>query len=98
MGTDMNTPSNEPWHLDKKVPISLILAIIVQSAVVMWWAARIDANDSEQERRIAAIESWRDGTQQQLQSVNERLARIDERIAIQTDMLKEIKNRVGGGR
>lgn len=31
------------WHLDKRVPIAIILAIFVQTAGVVWWAARLEA-------------------------------------------------------
>ena len=27
------------WHLDKRVPISLIVTILIQTAVIVWWAA-----------------------------------------------------------
>ena len=30
------------WHLDKRVPIAIILAIFVQTAGVVWWAARLE--------------------------------------------------------
>ena len=29
------TPANQ-WHLDKKVPLSLIFAMLVQAAMVVW--------------------------------------------------------------
>lgn len=33
--------NDEQWHLDKKVPLSLIFAMIVQAAMVLWVVAGI---------------------------------------------------------
>lgn len=34
-------PAAEPWHLDRRIPIALILAIIGQTAGAVWWASTI---------------------------------------------------------
>lgn len=44
----MSDGGNMPWHLDKRVPLALIIAIITQTAGIVWWAAQSDA-------RIAAV-------------------------------------------
>lgn len=60
------------WHLDKRVPIALILTIVLQTSVGIWWAAtqtaRIDANT----RAIMRLENSSDG-------VPARLSRIETR-------------------
>jgi hypothetical protein len=33
------------WHLDKKVPISLIGTLVVQTLVFVWWAASYTASN-----------------------------------------------------
>lgn len=38
---DRRTPPEQGWHLDKKVPLSLILAMIVQVAMVIMAIADI---------------------------------------------------------
>lgn len=37
------TMPQTPWQLDKKVPIALILAILLQTAAGVWYAAKQDA-------------------------------------------------------
>lgn len=32
---------DQSWHLDRKVPIALILAIVMQTAGIIWFAAGI---------------------------------------------------------
>lgn len=36
---DMQDPSISSWHLDKRVPIALILGMFMQVAVLVWGAA-----------------------------------------------------------
>jgi len=40
----------EHWHLDKRVPLALIFAIVIQTAGAFWWASDIS-------RRVANLES-----------------------------------------
>ena len=44
------------WHLDKKVPITLILVLLVQFGSGLWFAARMVERDDAQEKRLSAIE------------------------------------------
>ena len=47
-------PAREEWHLDKKVPISIIIALFVQSIVFVYvgttWKADTDARLSSLEK------------------------------------------------
>jgi len=38
------------WHLDKKVPVALILAILFQTGVALWWAAAISGRVEQLEK------------------------------------------------
>ena len=66
------------WHLDKKVPISIILAMLMQFAGGLWFIARLDA-------RIIALESAqltqldRDARQDQSYNQHFDLLRTDMR-------------------
>ena len=90
--------SIEPWHLDKRVPITLIIAIVIQSVTFVWWAAKLDSKVQEYDHRITVIESWQDGIQTILGQVNERLARIEERGTAMVETLKEINQNLRRGR
>jgi hypothetical protein len=64
------TEQRESWHFDKRVPIALIVAIVVQTVGIVWWAATInsavDLNARDIERQSATISS--------LQAARETLA------------------------
>lgn len=87
--------AKEAWHLDKKVPVAIIIALFLQFVGAIWWAAKMDARDNDQERRLTSVEIRQDGTQAQLQKLNENVARMDERIGLQVELLKEIKTSIG---
>ena len=39
------------WHLDKRVPIGLIGAVLVQTISFVWFMSKIDS-------RVSSLESW----------------------------------------
>lgn len=43
---------DDRWHLDKKVPIALIVALIMQAATTVWFGSKLDS-------RIAMLEDSR---------------------------------------
>lgn len=83
---------HEPWHLDKRVPIALILAILAQTFAAVWWAASVNSQVMGQQMQIdrqeASIQRLRDSTQtqevssarlsQELSDVQRTLARLEQ--------------------
>lgn len=72
----------EPWHLDKRVPVVLILAIIGQTFLGGWYVSSIDSRISRLE--IEAVKN---------QSTGERLARIEEKLTAIIDRLDRSERR-----
>jgi hypothetical protein len=81
---------NEQWHLDKKVPLSLIFAMIFQGAMVIWAIADIK-KDVELLKAQTLVQHERDERQdknaaeayallrQQLEKMDAKLDRLFER-------------------
>jgi hypothetical protein len=72
--------SNEDWHLQKSVPLTLVFALMVQAVALVWFFAELDSNieanqtqAAQHDARISSLESLVQG-----QAVS--LARIDENI------------------
>lgn len=72
--------SDTKWHLDRKVPISLIFAICLQSAMVFWWAASANERLNSLEQKMLLIAPQAD-----------RLTRVEVNIEAIKDSLTEIK-------
>lgn len=83
----MHEERSEQWHLDRKVPLAMIGAMIIQTVAVVWFASKLDSrvqsleeSDRRSEIRFNAIGADR-----------ERLIRVEEKVSSQTELLKDIK-------
>lgn len=84
----------DQWHLDKRVPIALIFAILAQTVAGVWWAATLQGTVNELSRRQIIIETQADGDGVEAKSFSERLARMEERAAAQSDTLRRIEAQI----
>ena len=81
-------PSTESWHLSKNVPLTFVLAIVLQSVGIVWFVSGLESSVNTNVRdiarheiRIAEIEK----TQQAMAVLN---ARIDENIKAIREMME----------
>lgn len=74
------------WHLDKKVPIALIMAITINIIVGIWWASKLDS-------RVEAIERWKTSNER----IDARLSVIEEQQKVIQKVVERIETRLDGG-
>ena len=79
------------WHLDKRVPVAMIVAIVGQFAGFIWWAATTDARLIDHARRIDRMEISSTEAGRALNNLSEKFARVDERMAAQLEILRRIE-------
>lgn len=77
----------EHWHLDKRVPLALILALLIQTSGMVWWAATIQAEGRALQDRVLVLEQQSINDRQ----IGERLARVEERLASQGEDISNIE-------
>lgn len=73
------------WHLDKKVQITLIVTLLVQFGMGLWFAGRSTQRQDEHERRINTIEQQNVGgrlwsVEGQLQDVKAGVSKINDKL------------------
>jgi hypothetical protein len=68
------------WHLDKRVPIALIMTIAVQTAGFIWWASDVNARVAQLERQAVAAAPQ-----------PERIIRLETQIEAIREGITEIK-------
>lgn len=82
------------WHLDRKVTIGIIVALLFNAGSSIWWASRLDytvqLHDIKIEQNAKVIADMRERNT----AVSERLARIEANQQFQNDTLKEIKEAI----
>ena len=76
----------EGWRLERRVPLTLIAALLVQLATLVAWAAWLEA-------RVSAMERAAEETQ----ALDARVARLEGRVdAVRTDVMfirRRLENR-----
>ncbi len=80
MGNTDPNQKNE-WHLDKKVPLSLIFAMLVQAAMVVWAIADIKKD----------VEVLKAAMAQQVDRDNRQDRATYEAVALVREDIKEVK-------
>ena len=78
-------PAGGTWHLDKRVPLAMIVTIMVQTGTIIWWAAGISARLDQVERiqqstapqgdRLTRVETRLEAVQQGIERI-ERLVQM----------------------
>lgn len=71
----------EHWTVDKKIPLALIMAILMQTIAGVWWAATTTA-------RLQAVEI----TQNKNMDLAERVIRLEIQLQTQTNILEDIRD------
>ena len=73
----MSAPTKESWHLDKKVPLSLIFALLIQAAMVIWAVADIKKDVEILKSRVA---TQADRDERQDKTLGEVVARLQTQL------------------
>lgn len=88
------TDQREPWHLDRRVPIALILTILAQTASVAWFFASLEGRVDVLERyevdsgrrvernadAINILQSRSAAQDEKLEAILRTVERIDRRV------------------
>jgi len=76
-------PAAGGWHLDKRVPVAILGALLVQTFAVGWFVAQLSADVEENRHRIERLEVRQD-------VVRQAIPRIEQ-------ILQDIRRRMNGG-
>lgn len=72
---------DDNWHLDKKVPVAIIAAMLIQTGGIVWWAAQTSERLTSVERRIESTAPQAD-----------RLTRVEVKVDNLIDGVSDIKS------
>jgi len=82
------------WHLDKRVPISLIGAILVQTAAFGWLLASMNAKIDDTHRRTEILEARADERSRVVNQNTTSIAVINESLRNMESSLRRIESAV----
>ena len=75
------------WQLERKIPLGIIIAILLQTLTAIWWAAKLDT-------RVVMQEEWF----QKNQHLAEKVFRLEERIISLHEELNDLEARISHGK
>ena len=81
---------NESWHLSKSVPLSLIGAILFQTAALVWYVSSLDSTVTINARDIARHEVRIQAIEKTAQDQAIMLARIDANLNAIRDIVEKM--------
>lgn len=84
------------WHLDRKVTLGLIVAILINAGSSVWWAATLNTQVITQQKSIEVQASQISAMQAAQGGIGERLAKIEGAVTYQTKSLDRIEDKLTG--
>lgn len=75
------------WHLDKKVPLAIIISIVIQTAGLVWFVAKLDS-------RITLVEGRTEAFWRERDSNRDRLLVLEQQSRTILDAVRRIENRL----
>ena len=84
----------DSWHLSKSVPVTFIVAIILQTAALVWYVSTLDSAIKQNQKDILRNETRLDTVERIVQNQAVTLGRMDENIkAIRDNVEKMAKDK-----
>lgn len=76
------------WHLSKSVPVTFILAIIMQTIALVWFVASLDSEIESNTRELVRHETRLIALEASVQAQAVAMGRIDENIKAIKNMME----------
>lgn len=108
MRDQANVAHPKVWTVDKSIPLALIISILFQGAVGIWWASNISTRTENVEKLVAAATAQQsamqeaaqvrsDRTTTTLQSISERTVRLEVGLESLRNTMEQIARNVSTG-
>lgn len=72
--------TDNDWHLDKRVPITLIVVLLVQTAGIVWFASAMNSKIEQNEARVTRLEILDSSKREIIQNNTTSIAVINENL------------------
>jgi Tfp pilus assembly protein PilO len=85
--------SDEPWHLNKSVPLTLVFTIAVQTVALVWFISQLNSTVDSNTRDIIRVQTEVKVMERTVQTQAVSMARIDENIKAIRDAVDKMTRR-----
>ena len=80
--------ADNQWHLSKSVPVTFILAILMQTVALVWFVASLDSEIESNTRELVRHETRLIALEASVQAQAVAMGRIDENIKAIKNMME----------
>ncbi len=80
--------ADNQWHLSKSVPVTFILAIVMQTVALVWFVASLDSEIESNTRELVRHETRLIALEASVQAQAVAMGRIDENIKAIKNMME----------
>ena len=80
--------ADNSWHLSKSVPVTFILAIVMQTIALVWFVASLDSEIENNTRELVRHETRLIALEASVQAQAVAMGRIDENIKAIKNMME----------
>lgn len=84
----------EAWHLDKRVPIALIAAVVGQTAVAGWAMSKFDSRLATLEEKLAREEASTKDSERESKDILSRMVRVEVQTGAILEGLRRLETRL----
>lgn len=76
----MSDDNGAQWHMDKRVPVAMLIGLAIQAGAAIWWAAGITGQVAGNSDAIAQLAARSELQRSNIQAQAVLLGRIEEQI------------------
>ncbi|MGE3770422.1 MAG: hypothetical protein AB7G06_05660 [Bdellovibrionales bacterium] len=80
--------------VDRRIPVAFLAALLLQAGIAIWWASEQAMLLRFHQSRLQVIEAQQATAVRQENMLLVRLARIEERLVAQTQLLADIRTQL----
>ena len=84
---------SESWHLSKSVPITFIVAIVMQTIALVWYVSTLDSSIKQNARDLTKHETRLETLEKTVQTQAVTRGRIDENLKAIRDIVEQMARR-----
>ncbi|MGB9154405.1 MAG: hypothetical protein WCD70_15115 [Alphaproteobacteria bacterium] len=85
------------WHLDKKITIGVIVAILINAGSSIWYASKLDSQVQATETEVLSLKVWKEKQDDDRERINSSLATVNQKLTDQGDLIRRIDDILESG-
>lgn len=90
------TDDDQHWHIDRRVPVVLVLTLLVQFGGAVWWARGAEERIAALERRVSEVSQDSRSASSSFSDLKDRVTRIEVVLNTVADTTIKIDRRLEG--